>query len=600
MTSEESRTPPFYVSEDPSASDNVNQTVNTSIEVNDVQPSTRQPKKNSRHKRLRRSRKFKSKSKQNVYTVSHNVKPNVQKVFDLTQGPLIPSRQPVRTLDGVVCLLTSDIYMVSGSIGTEQDVMTSHDIAVDTCAGCNLIKRSSLPPGWEQHVVDDPEVPVLGGAESSQLKISGIINLVVRFKNTLFRLPFVICDNLVVDVILGTTFLNTHVGSIDVENQRINFRNKRGSVPILSSNVGDETTPDGKTLPNKKPKNLPRKQRKDVTPDVHDTHVIRLAQRLVIPPMTQAFVNVTTTASGLVYSEPKPSLQDRYGLRIANGIHETEPQRKFKIFISNFSRKPRMLPRNTVVGYAKSNPIALIVPQEDLSRDIANVHNITEIPSPNTPPNVEPTSSTNVQTSDRTTRYRVNQLKTAREIGTQDAASTVPLQERVSDDWRKHVDLSHVEDEKLRTRILDMLAAHQKMWDGHLGTIQATEHRINVEPGTKPLRSMPYRQGPAMRKIIKEHVDTMLEADVIEPATSEWASPVVLAPKKDGRLRFCVDYRKLNEKTVRDTYPLPRIDDCIDSLGEATVFYTLDCNSGYWQIPIAEEDRDKTTSKTYL
>ena len=87
----------------------------------------------------------------------------------------------------------------------------------------------------------------------------------------------------------------------------------------------------------------------------------------------------------------------------------------------------------------------------------------------------------------------------------------------------------------------------------------------------------------------------MLAEHVIEPATCEWASPIVLVPKPDGSLRFCVDYRRLNAITVPDTYPLPRMDECIDSLGDAVVFTTLDCNSGYWQIPVHPEDRDKTT-----
>ena len=70
---------------------------------------------------------------------------------------------------------------------------------------------------------------------------------------------------------------------------------------------------------------------------------------------------------------------------------------------------------------------------------------------------------------------------------------------------------------------------------------------------------------------------------------------MVLVPKPDGTMRFCVDYRKLNELTVRDVYPFPRMDDCIDFLGDAKVFSTLDFNSRYWQIPVADEDRDKTT-----
>ena len=85
----------------------------------------------------------------------------------------------------------------------------------------------------------------------------------------------------------------------------------------------------------------------------------------------------------------------------------------------------------------------------------------------------------------------------------------------------------------------------------------------------------------------------MKEDGVIPDATSECASPVVLIPKSNGSMRFCVDSRRLNELTVRYSYLLPRMEDCLDSLGEAAFFTTLDCNSGYWLIPIAEEDRAK-------
>ena len=146
-----------------------------------------------------------------------------------------------------------------------------------------------------------------------------------------------------------------------------------------------------------------------------------------------------------------------------------------------------------------------------------------------------------------------------------------------------------------------MLTKHADMWTtGRLGEITATEHQMTLETGTKPIRSMPYRQGPSMRTKADAEIRRMRDAGVIEPSTSEWASPFVLVPKKDGSIRFCVEYRRANAKKVPDSHPLPQIDDCLDSLGDAEIFTTLDRNAGYWQVPVATEDHDKTTFTSYL
>lgn len=81
-------------------------------------------------------------------------------------------------------------------------------------------------------------------------------------------------------------------------------------------------------------------------------------------------------------------------------------------------------------------------------------------------------------------------------------------------------------------------------------------------------------------------MDKMLCMEVVEPLQSEWASLIVLAPKKDGLLRFYVDYKKLNAVTVMEAYPIPQMDECLGSLSEARIFSTLDANCGYWKIEI--------------
>ena len=101
-----------------------------------------------------------------------------------------------------------------------------------------------------------------------------------------------------------------------------------------------------------------------------------------------------------------------------------------------------------------------------------------------------------------------------------------------------------------------------------------------------------------MRVEIQKQVDDLLERGVIEESYSPWASPIVMVKKKDNTYRFCVDYRKLNAVTVRDSHPIPRQDDSIDSLSSSTYFSVMDLSSGYWQVKLHPQDKEKTAFTT--
>lgn len=113
-------------------------------------------------------------------------------------------------------------------------------------------------------------------------------------------------------------------------------------------------------------------------------------------------------------------------------------------------------------------------------------------------------------------------------------------------------------------RVRELLSTFLAMWDGTFGKINTFEHHIELQSGTKPICSQTYREGPKQHAVSQAEIDRMLEMGVIERAQSPWASPVVFAPKKDGTLRFCTDYRRLNSVTIRDTYPTPKMDECMD------------------------------------
>ncbi len=156
--------------------------------------------------------------------------------------------------------------------------------------------------------------------------------------------------------------------------------------------------------------------------------------------------------------------------------------------------------------------------------------------------------------------------------------------------------LSPEQQEKLDT-LLNKHASVFSKSDDDIGYTEVVKHRIRTEddiPVTQPYRRIP----PNQYQEVKEHIQKLLDSSIIRESHSPYASPIVLVRKKNGSLRLCVDYRKLNSRTRKDSFPLPCIDESLDALNGAQWFTTLDLASGFNQVAVEEEDKPKTAFTT--
>ena len=128
-----------------------------------------------------------------------------------------------------------------------------------------------------------------------------------------------------------------------------------------------------------------------------------------------------------------------------------------------------------------------------------------------------------------------------------------------------------------------------------MGHTNATKHKIVLkDPDTPPFKERFWWIPPPQLDEVREHLKLMLDAGVVRPSNSPWCNTVVLVWKKDGSLRFCIDFRRLNALTVKDSHPLPRICETLESLAGAAHYSTFDLNFGFWQVPMDDESKQYT------
>lgn len=272
---------------------------------------------------------------------------------------------------------------------------------------------------------------------------------------------------------------------------------------------------------------------------------VQVSEHTVIPPETEVIMlgkAIGSIAGTIGIVEPNANFSQRSGLLIGKSLVDVR-NGYIPIRVANLEKKPCTVYRNTIAAvYESVSPPEIV---EIQSIDVAPTENNTEVP---------------------------HHLK------------------EVFEKFIEH--LSKEQREKVKT----LLIKHQKVFSRNcddIGRTHIVEHTIDTGDA-RPVKLAPYRVPLAKRLAAEKEIVDMAETGIIEPSFSPWSSPVVMVTKPNGSIRFCCDFRKLNDNTVKDSQPLPRIDDTLDALSGAAWFSTLDCKSGFWQVGMAEQDKHKT------
>jgi len=164
--------------------------------------------------------------------------------------------------------------------------------------------------------------------------------------------------------------------------------------------------------------------------------------------------------------------------------------------------------------------------------------------------------------------------------------------------------LAHITEKKSDEKRLEdvpIVKEFQEVFPEELPGLPPTrqvEFQIELVPGAAPIARAPYRLAPSEMQELSNQLQELLDKGFIRPSSSPWGAPVLFVKKKDGTFRMCIDYRELNKLTVKNRYPLPRIDDLFDQLQGSSFYSKIDLRSGYHQLKVREEDIPKTAFRT--
>ncbi|CAF4129789.1 unnamed protein product [Rotaria sordida] len=416
-------------------------------------------------------------------------------------------------------------------------------VLVDTGAAISLIHEETLQQMQHQPIYPS-SLKEVHTANSGFLSLVGLVKLNVRINYITTTVDAYVTGDLVCPMILGRDWIQQNHVNVNFSTNRIYIHHGLTSVPLL---------PILRTEP----------------------LVMSLPRTIVIPPFHEKFISGYVPVKSLDHAlfTPNIALQHTRLVLIPHSILHVRNHHGI-ISIINNTRHSKTIPHHTPLGFISP------------SAETNDINVINELS--NTSPHFS---------SDRL--FLFSCIHCDAQFSTE-----INLYKHLNDCCNKNLNctknqltklVEHVDDPIKRMKVYLMLHQYEKLFDNSCtqGISCSPQYAINTG-SHPPLTEHPRRISSRNRQIINEEVKKMLTNGIISPSNSPWASPVVIVTKPDGSPRFCIDYRRLNAITQKDVYPLPRIDDVIECLNGSYIFSKLDLRSGYFQAPLAPEERDKT------
>jgi predicted aspartyl protease len=427
----------------------------------------------------------------------------------------------------------------------------------------NKIPHNQLKPKRETHL----------SASCATVDIIGETLLEINMNGIQTRVVADVAVNLITDLILGNDWIQSNDVYILTPERRIMMRQrgKQASAPFIKPPL----------------LNVP----------------VTLINRITIPSFTEKTVEVEVQPGNMneVLFEPNPRLRHK-ALFIASALISMRNNR-MKVHIINATNRQQTLSEGTTIGTVTnlSNSIAVIA-----ERTLSEKHGTRESMHAQLIPQgkvakarCDQRQRDNQQVKAEVERYQCRECH--RPFGTRNELFKHLRDRCYPDEIRKQIGklTEHLSDHNQKKQIETILWKYGRLFDIREPSKIDIVLRNAVDTGAhRPVHTAPYRKSNKDEERLREETQKLLDKDIIEQSTSPWSSPVVLVKKKDGSTRFCVDYRRLNQITTRDAFPLPRIDDIYDQLTKAAYFTKLDFKAGYFQVPLDPIDRPKTAFST--